>query len=320
VGWLEILAFALLLVLPAIPSMFELRNPQDDGKLAIADGYVRDPRFFGTSFRRMLAPFLQRAGDDAKFSTQTVWRDTEPVRFAPHLRVDDGERVRGVLIGDDVRIGDRAGIRDAFGRNHVAVADGAIVRTAASDGTLTVGSDVRVLRWVDAEGDCVVGERTVLGASASSAGLLELNAGVRFERVWGRPVLASTPNPIALPERPDAKRSIEESAVHEDVVEHRSIVFAAGARVNGSMKVYGDAFLEADVHVHGHLIAQGDIYLGPGVRIDGNVFAEGDVIFDDGAHVGNRGYKTVYCTGVAVLGNGANVDGWIVAEGGGSVA
>lgn len=317
--WFEVLAFALLLALPAIPSMFELRKPQDDGKLAIADGYVRDPRFFGTSFRRMLAPLLVRADGDEKFSTQIVWRDTEPIRFAPNLRVEDGERVRGVLIGDDVRIGDRAGIRDAFGRDHVAVADGAIVRTAASDGTLTIGSDVRVLRWIDSEGDCVVGEGTVLGASASSAALLELNAGVRFERAWGRPVLASTPNTVPIPERPDAKRSVEENAVHEDLIEHRSIVLSAGARVNGSLKVYGDAFLESNVHVHGHLIAQGHVYLGPGVRIDGNVFAEGDVVFDDGAHVGASGYKTVYCTGVAILGNAANVDGWIVAEGGGSV-
>jgi predicted acyltransferase (DUF342 family) len=320
VVWLEILAFALMLVLPAIPSMFELRNPQDDGKLAIADGYVRDPRFFGTSFRRMLAPFLERAGDDMKFSTQTVWRDTEPIRFAPHLRVEDRERVRGVVIGDDVRIGDRAGIRDAFGREHVAIADGAVLRTAASDGTLTIGSDVRVLRWIDSEGDCTVGEDSVLGASASSAARLELNSGVRFERAWGRPVSAITHHAIDVPQRPDAKRSVEASALHEDIVEHGSIVLTTGASVNGSMKVYGDAFLEADVHVRGHLIAQGNVYLGPDARVDGNIFAEGDVIFDEGAHVGAGGYKTVYCTGVAVLGNRANVDGWIVAEKGGSVA
>jgi NDP-sugar pyrophosphorylase family protein len=320
VVWLNVLGFALLLALPAIPSMFELLRPQDDGKLAIANGYVRDPRFFGASFRRMLAPFLERADDDKRFATETVWRDTESIRFAPHLLIEDDERVRGVLIGDDVRIGDGAGIRDAFGREHVAIADGAVVRTAASDGTLTIGAGVRVLRWIDAEGDIVVGEGSVLGASASSAAGLELNSGVRFERAWGRPVRAFTNRTIVPPEPPSAKHRLTASVLREDVIEQCPIVLEQGARVNGSLKVYGDAYLEAGVHVRGHLIAQGSVYLGPDARVDGNIFAEGDVILDTGAHVGAGGYKTVYCTGIATLADGVTVDGWIVAEGGGTVA
>jgi hypothetical protein len=46
---LSLVLFLLVLALPAVPSIFEVRSPKDDGRLHIMEQYVRDPRWFGRS-------------------------------------------------------------------------------------------------------------------------------------------------------------------------------------------------------------------------------------------------------------------------------
>ena len=53
-----LLGFLLLLALPFLPGIIELRKPQDDRALSINMDYSKDPRYFGNSFRGILTRAL----------------------------------------------------------------------------------------------------------------------------------------------------------------------------------------------------------------------------------------------------------------------
>jgi hypothetical protein len=184
--------FALILALPTIPSLFEVYKPKDDGKLHISEQYVRDPRFFGSSFRAKLQPFVAEARGNGYGRAALQMRTEEDVRWAPDLVIPPDERLRGIGIGERVTVGHDAGIRDAYAIEHLDVESGVVARTLTSDATMHIGENVQVLRWVDSEGDVTVDAGADLGLSTSGGARVQLGNHVRFERVWGAPVSSHT--------------------------------------------------------------------------------------------------------------------------------
>jgi hypothetical protein len=62
-----------------------VRKPKDDGRLHIPEQYVRDPRWFGQSFRRKLAPFVETARNNSEGRAELRMRTDEEVRWATDL-------------------------------------------------------------------------------------------------------------------------------------------------------------------------------------------------------------------------------------------
>src|SRR5471030_1820557 len=117
----SLVLFILVLALPAVPSIFEVRKPKDDGRLHITEGYVRDPRWFGRSFRHKLAPFVNEARGNAYGRAELRMRTDEEVRWSPDLLIPALERLRGIGVGERVVVGHGAGIRDAYALEHLDV-------------------------------------------------------------------------------------------------------------------------------------------------------------------------------------------------------
>ena len=313
--------FALVLALPAIPGMREVRKPKDDGRLHITEQYVRDPRWFGSSFRNKLASFVEEARGNRYGRAALQMRTEEDVRWAPDLQIPPDERLRGIGVGDRVTVGHGAGIRDAYALEHLDVEYGVIARTLTSNQTLHIGEGVQILRWVDAEGNIDVGAGADLGLSASGGARVTLGHLVHFERVWGAPVASHTE--MHAPFELSAKKRVT-TVDPEFVVDGKSVIVYGAARVTAGttipvhLKVHGDIEIEAGVEVVGNVIARGDVTIASGANIRGHIFSEGDVRLGPGTRVSRPGVsKTVYATGEVLLADDVEVFGWVVSENGG---
>src|SRR5580658_1497138 len=131
---LSILGFFVVLSIPALMSVREVIRPRDDLRLHIAEQYVRDPRWFGRSFRAMLAPFVAAARGGGSVHESLKLRTDEDTRWSPDLAIAPRERVRGIAVGERVRVGEGAGIRDAYALESLDVAPNVVARTLTSNG------------------------------------------------------------------------------------------------------------------------------------------------------------------------------------------
>jgi predicted acyltransferase (DUF342 family) len=178
----------------------------------------------------------------------------------------------------------------------------------------------RVLRWIDAEGDIDVGADSDLGLSASGGARVRLGERVRFERVWGSPVMSVTraAAPFVLDRHARTVVDAKLVAAGESVVLHGPARVARRTYVPMDLKVHGSLAIEAGVHVGGNVIARGDVTVASDVSLGGNIFAEGDIRLGPGTRVGRAGAaKTVYATGQVLVADNVEVFGWIVSEKGG---
>ena len=325
---------AVLLMLPFLPGLRELRRPKDDQPVRIDESFTRDPRFFGNALREKLAPFLEGIGDEPPYRLEIELRRPETLAVYGDLHVPESahEDVVTVALGA-ASIGRYARLGDTWVRGDAELMPGAAVRALACDGQVTMQPGARILRWLDAEGHLLADREADLGLSTSAGGVVRLSEGCLFRRLWGRPVFVrGEAEPAEAPEGGPA--SIEDELVwgrtrlslppgfrlESDLVSHTEVRIGAGATIVGTVKAHGPIAVGDGVRVRGHLISRRGITIGRGARIVGNVFAEGDVALGSGAHVGRKGgTKTVYAAGHVTLAPAAAVLGWVIAERGGRV-
>jgi predicted acyltransferase (DUF342 family) len=312
--------FALVLFLPAIPSVFEVRKPKDDGRLHIMEQYVRDPRFFGRSFRHKLAPFVAEARGNSYGRAELQMRTDEEVRWSPDLAIPALERLRGIGVGERVTVGHGAGIRDAYALENLEVEHDVVARTLTSDATMHIGSTVQILRWIDADGDIEVDSDTDLGLSASGGKRVTLGERVRFERVWGAPVASHTSHREAFVLHTDKTTVVDAKSLGEkqSLVVYGPVLVKTGTTIPAHLKVHGPIAIEPGVHIGGNVLARGDVTLAEEVTIAGHIFGEGDIRLGPRSRVSREGVaKTVYATGAVLIANDVEVFGWVVSENGG---
>ena len=317
---LSLVLFIVVLVLPAVPSMFEVRKPKDDGRLHITEQYVRDPRWFGASFRNKLTPFVNEARGNGYGRAALQMRTEEDVRWAPDLEIPPEERLRGIGIGERVNVGHDAGIRDAYALEHLNVERGVIARTLTSDATMHLGNAVQILRWIDSNGDITVDADSDLGLSASGGERVTLRDRVKFERVWGAPVVSQTETqtPFELDVHKGRVVDAETAREGKPVIMYGNTRIVSGTILTSHLKVHGDLTVENGVHIAGNVIARGDITFASGVSVGGHVFSEGNVRLGPSTRISRAGVsKTVYATGDVMLADDVEVFGWIVSENGG---
>jgi predicted acyltransferase (DUF342 family) len=317
----SLVLFALVLAVPAIPSMFEVRKPKDDGRPFILEKYIRDPRWFGGSFRQKLAPFVTEARANIDGHAELHMRTDEDVRWSPDMAIPPLERLRGIGIGERVVVGHGAGIRDAYALEHIDVQHDAIARTLISDATMHIGSTVQILRWIDADGDIDVDSDSDLGLSASGGARVTLGERVQFERVWGAPVATNTAHHEPFELEPGKATMVDTRSLGErqSLILYGPVRVRAGTAIPGHLKVHGTISIEPGVTIGGNVIARGDVILADDVTVGGHIFSEGDVHLGPRSRISRDGVcKTVYATGTVLIANDVEVFGWIVSESGGA--
>jgi carbonic anhydrase/acetyltransferase-like protein (isoleucine patch superfamily) len=317
---LLLLSFVLLgfvLLIPAIPTIREVVRPRDRGRLRIPENYVRDPRWFGRSYREKLAPFVAAARGGAIYSADLHLRTDEETRWSPDMTIPPRERVHGIAVGERIHVGRGAGIRDAYALEFLEVDEDVEARTLTSDGELRIGAAVSILRWIDADGEIVVAPDGDLGVSASGGGRVTLADRVTFERVWGKPVASRTAAaaPFALADS-EGVTNVGQAEIEAGVpIFHGSIRIVRNTQVPFHIKVHGSLAVEPGVRIAGNAIVRGDVTFASDVTVDGHVFSEGDIRLGPRCRVGRPGgVKTVYAAGRVMIANDVEVEGWVVAE------
>lgn len=287
------LSFILLLLLPFLPGIFELIRKKDADPLFIPMDYLRNPRYFGKSFKRL----LHRA--TAGFTLSPGMRDVklskdEKVELTHSLNISGNKEINHILyiIGNLV-----SGSRVQF-KNEVYVTGDAtigpnnIFQALAGDGNITIEEGVQFQRWLDAEGNIDVSRNCSLGISASSGKRLSLAEDCVFRRLNGMPIVTGhniitstnlSGRPLLsggllnskLPFTRKKDASIPQGTiVHDDVVFLQDVKIGSGSVIKGTVKSYGRIILEDNVTVDGNIFADDDIFIGREAKIGGHIFSQ----------------------------------------------
>ncbi len=339
-------AFALLILLPFVPGLFEVFRPRDRYPLPVDMAYAKDPRFFGISARAILAGALDLDAV-APGEHEATLSKPEIVEVRDDVVIPAGEdRDRLLYARGALQVGRGATCAaELFARGAATVADEAVLRTLSGEADATLGDRVVLERWLDVDGDADVGADCDLGMSAAAGGALTLGDGVRFHRLFGAPAAtrgftgdAGDPPPPAAPDGLDVDeiRTVEDLAdYHEDDLtlaaddepRHRPQVvlgdleLAPGAVLGAGARVHGDLKLGAGAVVHGDLFVEGKVELGEGARVRGNLFTQSRARLGAGARVGRPGVckSLIAKLGLELAGDVA-VHGYVLTEGRGRVS
>lgn len=329
---------ALLLLVPFLPGIRELRRPKDDEPIRIDETFTRDPRYFGNALRQKLAPFLEERPPELPARMEIELRKPEILAVFDDLHVPEGAREDALAVAlGAAAVGRDARLAETWVRGDAELESGAVVRALACDGQLTLGAGAKIQRWVDVEGHLLAEPGADLGLSASAAGVLRLSQGCAFRRLWGRPVFVRGEpgqEPAESQEAAAAPETIEDEVIwgrrglslprgfrlERDLVALTDVRIGPGATVLGTIKAHGSIDVGDGARIRGNLIARRGVTTGRNVRVAGNVFAERDVVLGPGTQVGRKGgIKTVYAAGHIRLEPAAAVLGWVIAERGGTV-
>jgi len=328
-----LLAFActvILAVVPFVPGAIEIARPRDNRRLLIDQGYVRNPRFFGLSFRAKVASALPANGVPLPYHGSINLRRPEAFEVRGRLRVPPGGSIGGIVASlEQTDVGRGAKLGDCYSRGAAVVADRASLRTLACDGDATLGQNVRIGRWIDASNNVLAGEYCDLGQSASADGSILLREHCKFQRLWGRPIVTEAPHAAAT-----VTPTIQDVVVFgakglslprgtnlaQDLVVRGTLQVGADSVIRGDIKAHKSIFLQPGVRIEGNVVTRQDLSIAGDVEIIGNVFVEGNVIVGSRSRIGSPdAFKSVYAAGTVRLRDRVKIFGWTIAERGGLV-
>jgi predicted acyltransferase (DUF342 family) len=309
--WIILISFLLLFLLPFIPGLIEIIKKEDAEPLPIEMNYIRHPRYFSRSFRKI----LERAtsGFNLEYGVHRVkLSKEEPLAVHPSLTLGDGEIINHLLLikgnfvsGADVQLN-----KEVYATGDVLIGQNNIIQTLSTEGNAQISDGVRFRRWLDAEGKIIIKENCSLGISVSSGSKLLLSENCNFRRLFGRPVstenhLPSVTNPFEKLKSPDTTSQKISFIRKEDIeippgtIENNNVVFTKNIRIGhgsvfeGDIKAYGRIILDEDVKVYGNIFAEGDIIIGRNARISGHLFTQTTIHISEGTLIISRKKKSV---------------------------
>jgi len=292
--------FILLFLLPFLPGLLEMTGKQDAEPLFISMDYIRNPRYFGRSFKRLIhkatAGFTLSPGmREVKLSKN------EDLELAHSLDISSNREVKHMLfvMGNLV-----SGSQAQFNKEVLVTGDAAIgtdnvIQALAGQGDVSISRGANIRRWLDADGGIHVGPDCNLGISVSAGTSLVLDHNCVFRRLYGMPVATGRgynmnetceERPSSPPEPLSSCSSfirIKDSFISPGTVFNDNIVFpqdvqiGKGSVIKGDVKCYGKIVLEENVTIEGNIFADEDIIIGNNARISGHVFSQMSVYISE---------------------------------------
>jgi predicted acyltransferase (DUF342 family) len=285
--------FILMFLLPFVPGIIELIRKQDAKPLFISMTYVRNPRYFGRSFKSL----LHRA--TAGFTLGPGLREVqlskiEKVELTQSLDVFENREVNHMLyVIGSLSSGNHSQFnKEVYVTGNTTIGPNNIIQAIAGDGNVSVAAGVHVRRWLDADGDIDISSNCNLGISASSGSKLSLANNCVFRRLYGMPIITGhnrmpatiSPEKLLplkdslLPEisfiRIKDSTLLPETAINKNIVFPQSVKIGHNSTLRGNVKSYGILTLEDNVTIDGNVFADGDIFIGRNVKISGNIFSQ----------------------------------------------
>ncbi len=329
------ISFIFLFFLPFIPGFIEIAKKKDADPLPITMDYIRHPRYFAKSFKRI----LERATIGFRLSCgiQNVkLSKDETLEIRPALTVPDAVEINHLLCikgnlvsGADVKLN-----KEVYSSAGALIGPNSIIQALSTDGNAEISQGSRFRRWLDAEGDIIIREKCNLGISATSNKKIYLAEACVFRRLFGRPIITGNPTvtckktveisqlPVALLRNVSTFNRKKDTIVPSKTKEDNNIVFTNNVRIGhgsifrGDIKSYGTIILEEDITVCGNVIADGDVIVGRNVKIGGHLFSQASLHISEGSCLGcSDKIKSIIAKKAIHIENNVIIYGYVSTEG-----
>ncbi|MEM2915599.1 MAG: hypothetical protein QXH91_09430 [Candidatus Bathyarchaeia archaeon] len=337
--------FVLMLLVPFIPSILELKSKEDE-PLPIAMDYTKDPRYFGKSFRRVLSIIPEL--DDYAEGIKTVKMSKEEIIEVKRAQtIFSGESINHIfyVIGDVFSDKNLYFKKELYVKGNAYIGEHNIIRAIACDGNINLGSKSRVIRWMDSTGSIEVGCGSNLGISCSCEQTLKINKDCTFNRLYGKPIVTYNylesgqklqEEEIAYQKAVQSSviRTIEDIAsfkvanltiepfttVVKDMVVKKNLYIKEGAIIRASAKVYGETIVDKNSQIYGNIFSEGPITVKEGAVIIGNIFSQDVIHIEKGVRIGtSKNLKSVIGKKGVLLSENVCIYGYVLTEGKGIV-
>ena len=349
---LLILSAAMLLAIPLLPAIAELRLKRDAQSLDVIQQHTGDIRHFAHVFRKIiieLQPQLQESVATGAMATGELPNGDEYVLLGRtedsfFLPVAGRDSTWGsvVVAGADLTI--PAGLtftKEIYTAGNLTGGKRCTFRAIFGERNIHLQRASKVIRWAHAVGWFRAEQDCELYSRISSDCEVQLQSGCYFQRV-NAPLIASEFSDDAIGEfSAQFLNVVEDTAstlptvgrilydhdleirsgevVPTSVVTRGKLHIGEGARVLGSVKSNGHMTVNSGVSVQGSLISATTMHIGPNCRIDGPILAERRVVIKSGTHCGSARNPATVSAPVIEIEEGVLVFGTLWARNEGRV-
>lgn len=317
-----LLTVSLMLTLPLVPALVELRRKSDARPLNVVQQNAGEIRHFANSFRdyiKGLQPTLQHCVADGTTASGTLVDGQEYVVLGradePLVRaLEQRDALHPVMItaGVDLTAPAEATFsRDIYAGGQFKGGNNNNYRAILGETNVHLGASSRVMRWVHAVGAFTADAGCRLHGRISSDSLIRLRSDCSFLRLNAPRIeigilaaSADDPSPKSIfPASPGSTPSgrflhfgdFEVQAgqvISGNVVVRGNLRVGSGARICGSVKGTRNVLLEDGVSVEGSLISAREMRIGPKCAVHGPVVAERELAIAAGVRCGSPEHPT----------------------------
>lgn len=336
-----IAAFVIMLAMPVLVALLYY-GTQKGQVLKIRQDYVKDERYFGHSFSRM----VEKALPEMKDGVLTLSKPEPVLEIGSEQTFDEPDIEKLVLVRDYVfwPKGENLNFHKEIycSKDAVFAQEKMKFRAVYSKTRIIFGNETEVLRWADAEETVVVYDHCDLGRRISAGEQLIIGYDNKFSSLYAPVVRLGqrsyepdrymenrNPEIFSLPILRSYKynrRYISEDMYSEEgmvpytIVSRSDILVVDGVILQGDIQSDQSVRIMENATVLGNVFAEKDILLERNATVLGNVFTQGNIIFEEGACVGQPGQisSVIARDNIKFYGNNT-VFGYILTEGEGMI-
>jgi len=200
---------------------------------------------------------------------------------------------------------------DVYAAGDLRAGDGCKLRAVYAAGDASFGTGTVIFRWAHAGGAITCAENIEAYGRLSSATLVRVERGCRFERVNAPVVLIGLDAvPSCLQRKSQyGKRSIMDVKMGRvlahgdfhlacgDVLQGHVISFGrvsieAGSRILGSVKSHSGAYIGNGTEIHGAVVSAGNLHIAGSSHIRGPILAEDEIVIGPNTQIGSADVPT----------------------------
>jgi cytoskeletal protein CcmA (bactofilin family) len=314
------LMVGIMLMLPLIPSLVELRGKSDALPLSVVQQNAGEIRHFANSFRdyiKGIEPTVQRCVADGTTATGTLANGEEYVALgradeALLRALEQRDALHPVVItaGVDLVVpGESTLSKEIYAGSLFLGGKKNNYRAILGESNVHLGESSHVTRWVHAVGEFMAERGCRLHGRISSDSVIRLGAECVFLRLnaprieIGNTTLNQDTTSSPVPEIANSAQSqrffhvgdFEVQAgetIRGNVVIRGNLHIGSGARICGSVKSTRQLVLDDGVSVEGSLISAREMRIGSNCAVHGPVVAELELAIATGSRVGSLQHPT----------------------------
>lgn len=347
---LAFILFALLMFLPFLPGVIEFNKKRDNKPLRIDMEYTRNPRFFDTSFKKILSKALGDKKEPGIYELTLSKKEKGEILEGNAIIANDIKHL--IFAKDSFSTGEDVFLyKEVYAKGQVEIGANNNLRALASDSDVLLSDGVVLKRWIGTDGNIKVGNNCNLGIMVSANKKIEIGAKCIFRRIYGNPVMTypfeeRVQYEEVLQEGVSVKEPLNElkpegiqelgdvaflfndkwpsippySKIERDIVAKSSLKIKPYSEIKGSIKVYGDLVIEHDVKIDGNIFCESDIEINDNCSITGDIFSQRNIRINNNVIIGKKGHvKSLIAKRDMVVGQNFIMYGFVLVEHSGQI-